>query len=119
MMEEQFIEYKKQLCKNGIVQYDLPYNNPVFDQLIEFVRLNGDFFFTLMTPEHHVIWNTRGQISLLDKYRQILGMLVYGVDNYYAPRIKNTYAVPNFKKPAIKVKSVDNNDVPLFFGANL
>lgn len=114
-----FFDLEYRLSRNGNPIHYMPYNNDVFDELITFIQLNMDLFYELMTPEHYDIWNTRGKMTLLDKFKTILGMMIYKNVEYFPHPIKNTYATPTIKKPTIIVKSVDNNGIPTFFSSSL
>jgi hypothetical protein len=82
---------------------------------MRFVQENIELFYYLMNDELLLIWNTKGKISLLDKFKKILGILVYNNDNYYTHEIKNIYSIPNIIKPSIIVKYIDKNDITVFY----
>jgi hypothetical protein len=94
--------------------YDTPYNNPVFDELVVFCSDNVELFLP-MVGDNIDIWNERGKTTLLDKYKRLLGILIYGYDNYYPQKIKNTYADMVVVKPPIIVTYIENRtDIPHF-----
>lgn len=111
---QQYNIYKTELS-NNYFKYDFPYDNKIFNELIIFIQNNIELFYFLMNKEQLIIWNSRGKISLIDKYKQILSILVYDNDNYYSPKIKNTYTNSNIIKPFSIVKYIDKNNLPVFF----
>ena len=111
---KQYYVYKEELLTN-YYKYDFPYDNVLFNELINFLQINIELFYYLINDEQLKIWNMKGKFTYVDKCRKIIGMLVYNNDNYEPEQIKKTYINKNIEKPKLIVKYINNNNLPVFF----
>lgn len=110
---EQYAKYKTIIKANTETLYE---NNMDFNELTWFLMRETELFNSLIALRQDLekIWNTKGQMGILDKYRKIAGILVYGVDNYY-PLQKYNMEIPDTAKlPPLVVKRIGKDNIVEF-----